>query len=213
MEDILDEPEIISQKDNLLFTIWTQTTETYRYILKNRPLKPVNSIINWYGVSVAIRLNLQSLIRHNRISILSIIIASVVGWLLSWLIVYIDAFLMSWTGKWIGGRANTNQFVKVSAWSLIPAICSVFPFAIQATLFDTSVPILDQNLTIIIFYYFVVAIKTGLSVWSIVIFVKGTAVLQDFTIRKAILNTVLALLIIAVPVITLLAFNFFSSGT
>jgi hypothetical protein len=209
MEDILDEPEIL-QKNNMFFTIWTKTTDTFKYILKNCPKKYVRSIIIWYGVSNAIDINLQmASIRHRSYSMSIIIAGSLLGWLVSWLIVYINAALMSWTGKWIGGRADTKQFITVSAWSLIPAICSVFPFSIQAILYN-SVPISHQNVIMKIFYAPIRAVRIVLGIWSIVIFVKGTAVLQDFTIRKAILNTFLALLIIAVPVISLLAFNFFS---
>src|ERR1700760_3833818 len=104
MEDILDEPEIISHQDNLFFTILTHTTDTFRFILKDYASKYRNLIINWYGVSFGIGLHLEALIRHDKFSMLSLIFLSLVGWLLSWFLIYLNSFLMSWTGEWIGGR-------------------------------------------------------------------------------------------------------------
>ena len=203
MEDILEEPETI-QENSLFLTIWTRSTETFNYIFKHCPTKYVNGIITGYGIANAIILNLLFFISHISLSISLMVILAPLIWLLTWLGVYLQSVLMSWSGKWIGGRADLDQFVTVSAWSFVPAIASIFPIAIQAIVFDNTYSYFqtnEQNVYLIVLYYLILAARTGLTLWSFVIFIKGTAVLQQFSFRKSILNVILALSIIIVPII------------
>jgi fatty acid desaturase len=110
---------------------------------------------------------------------------------------------MSWSGRWIGGHADMDEFITVSAWSYIPSIASVFPLAVQTIIFggDSIDMMQNQNELMIFLYYLLMAARFALTIWSLVIFVKGTAVLQEFNYWKAILNVILAALIIFVPVI------------
>jgi hypothetical protein len=203
MEDILEEPpETILEKD-MFFTILTKPTKTFTYIFNYCPTKYVNAIINRYGVVNALILNLLFLLNHTRFSIIWICIIALLGWLLAWLGVYISSSLMSWSGRWIGGHADMDEFITVSAWSFIPSIASVFPLAVQTIIFggDSINTMEDQNAAMIFLYYLLLAARFVLTIWSLVIFVKGTAVLQEFNYRKAILNVILATLIILVPII------------
>lgn len=205
MEDILEEPETILEKD-MFFTIWTKPAQTFKYIFKYCPTKFVNGIINSYGVANALAINLVFLLSHTHFSIIFTFIIALLGWLLAWLEVYIFSSAMSWSGGWIGGRAAMDQFVTVSAWSYIPSIGSIFPLAVQAIFFnnnDSFNVIESPNLLIIFLYYLLLAIRFGLTIWSLVIFVKGTAVLQEFNYRKAILNVILATVVILVPIIVI----------
>lgn len=203
MEDILEEPEMILEKD-MFFSIWTKPTETFAYIFKNCPTKYVNAIISWYGVANALAINLLVLLYHTHFSFILIIIVSLSGWLFGWISVYISSLLMSWSGGWIGGRAGMDQFITVSAWSLVPSICATFPLAVQAIVFEnhaTPMEAGNQNTMSIFLYYLMVALRIGLDTWSLVIFVKGTAVLQKFNYRRAVLNMILASLVILIPII------------
>lgn len=203
MEDILEEPPETVLEKNMFFTILTKPTRTFTYIFKYCPTKYVTAIINRYGVANALIINLLFLLNHTRFSILLMIFIALLGWLFAWLWVYICSSLMSWSGRWIGGHADMDEFITVSAWSYIPSIVSVFPLAVQTIIFgDDSVNILeDQNVLMIILYYFLLTARLGFTIWSLVIFVKGTAVLQKFNYRKAILNVILAALIIFIPII------------
>lgn len=203
MEDILEEPpETILEKD-MFFTILTKPTKTFTYIFKYCPTKYVNAIINRYGVANALAINLLFLLNHTRFSILWICIIALLGWLFTWLWVYICSSLMSWSGRWIGGHADMDEFITVSSWSYIPAIVSVFPLAVQTILFgrDSIDMTENQNLLITFLFYLLQAARFVLTIWSLVIFVKGTSVLQEFNYRKAILNVILAALVILVPII------------
>jgi hypothetical protein len=201
MEDILEEPETILEKD-MVFTILTKPTETFRYIFKYCPTKNVNGIINVYGVVNALAINLQFLLNQTRFSILLTIIIALFGWLFTWIWVYICSSLMSWTGKWIGGHADMDEFVTVSAWSYIPSIAAIFPLAVETIIFgngDSMNGLENQNVVLIVLYYLMMGLKYGLNIWSLVILIKGTAVLQRFNYKKAILNVILVLLVIFVP--------------
>jgi len=111
MEDILEEPETIQEKD-LFFSIWTKTTQTFTYIFKYCPTKYVDEIINCYGVANALTINLLFLLNRTRFSILFTFIIAMLGWLLTWLGVYILSSLMSWSGRRIGGRADMEFYLS-----------------------------------------------------------------------------------------------------
>jgi hypothetical protein len=203
MEDILEEPETIVEKD-MFFSIWTKPTPTFTYIFKYCPTKHVNAIIHIYGVANALAVNLVFLLNHTRFSILLIIITALLGWLFAWVGVYILSSLMSWSGGWIGGHAGMDQFVTVSAWSFIPSIISVFPLAVQAIIFGNSDSIdlmTDQNVIMRFLYYLLMIAGFVLTIWSLVIFVRGTAVIQKLNYKKAILNLILAVSVMIVPIV------------
>jgi hypothetical protein len=205
MEDILEEPEIILEKDMFL-TIWTKPTQTFRYIFKYCPTKYVNGIITTYGITNVLIINLLFLLNHTRFSIILTFIIGLLGWLFTWVWVYIWSSAMSWSGGWIGGRAAMDQFVTVSAWSFIPLIGSIFPLAIQAIIFENtdSINVIEtQSVLIKYFYYLLLTVRFILTIWYLIIFVKGTAVLQKFDYKKTALNVILALSIILVPVIVI----------
>jgi hypothetical protein len=203
MEDILEEPpETVLEKD-MFFTILTKPAQTFRYIFKYCPTKYVHAIINRYGVANALSINLLFLLNHTRFSIVFFIIIALVGWLFAWIGVYTCSSLMSWSGRWIGGHADMDEFITVSAWSYIPSIASVFPLAVQVIIFgnsDSMNVMENQNRFMIFLYYLLLAARFVLAIWSLVIFVKGTAVVQRFNYKKAILNVILAALVIFVPV-------------
>jgi Yip1 domain len=203
MEDILEEPETIVEKD-MFFTIWTKPTQTFTYIFKYCPTKHVNAIINIYGVANALAINLLFLLNHTSFSILLTVITALLGWLFAWLGVYILSSLMSWSGRWIGGHAGMDQFVTVSAWSYIPSIGSVFPLAVEAIIFGNSDSIYlmtDQNVVMRFLYYLLLIARVVLTIWSLVIFVKGTAVIQKVNYKKAILNVILVVSVMIVPIV------------
>ena len=202
MEDILEDPETILEKD-MIFTIWTKPTETFRHIFKYYPSKHANRIINIYGVVNVIAIHLQFLLNHIRFGILLTIIIALFGWFFTWIWAYLCSSLMIWTGKWIRGRADLDEFITVSAWSYIPSIAAIFPLAVEAIIFVNSDSINglgDQNILLVLFYYLMMTLRYGLNIWSLVIFIKGTAVVQKFNYKKAILNVILVLLVIFFPV-------------
>ena len=203
MEDILEEPETIVEKD-MFFSIWTKPTQTFAYIFKFCPTKHVNGIIHIYGIANALAVNLVFLLNHTRFSILLIIITALLGWLFAWLGVYILSSLMSWSGGWIGAHAGMDQFVTVAAWSFIPSIVSVFPLAVQAIIFGNSDSIdlmTDQNMIMRFLYYLLMIAGFVLTIWSLVIFVRGTAVIQKLDYKKAILNVILAVSVMIFPIV------------
>lgn len=206
MENILDDVELMDEK-NLLFSIWTKPTKTFDFILKRCPRKYVNALINCSGLAGALGANVAFLLNHVQFSIALIILIAGLGWLFAWLWVYLFASLLSWTGRWIGGRGEMDQFVTVLAWSYVPVICSLVPLILEEIAFGEgreNIDITGQNIITTGLYYLFLVINTGLSIWSFIILVRGTAVLQKFAIGKTILNIILPVLVILTVILAIL---------
>ena len=129
--------------------------------------------------------------------------AIVVGGLLGWVFYYIYASLLGWTGKWIKGIAGMDQFLTVLAWASIPTIFSLLLVIPELFITDGnpgSVDISSMNISTVIPYWLIKIGEAVLAVWSLAIMMKGIALIQNFSIGKAILNAILPLFVIIIPI-------------
>ena len=202
MENILDDIEALDEKE-LLRTIWTKPTQTLDFILRRCPRKYVNALIHLSALSLIISSSLGVLITSSQLSAVFVLITTPVVWIIVWLIAYIFAFLLSWTGRSIGGHGDIDQFLTVIAWSYLPTICMLLPTVIEVAVLATGVDYVEigtKHLATTIFYFTIQIVKVGLSAWSLVIVVSGTMVLQKFKAGKAVLNLILAALVVLIPI-------------
>jgi hypothetical protein len=205
--DILDQENLLDEKD-LLITIWTKPTLTFDFILKYCPKKYVTSLLILGGMVNALDQNYQHLLLHRWFySILILAIVMILGGLFGWIFSYIYAALLSWTGGWIKGKASTEQFMTVLSWAMVPSICT-FILLLPKLLFfgsgNIDVDFNDQSILKIIAYVLIIATDLILSIWTLVIMIRGIAFIQKFNVKKAIWNAVLPLLVITVPIFIIL---------
>ena len=196
--DILNQDTSINEKD-LLITIWTKPKVTLEYILKYCPNKYVNVLLMFGGVANAVNLNYQYFVGDKSFSTILFLIVVVLGGVLGWLAGYIEAALLSWVGEWLNGRADTNQFMTVIAWSAIPSICSLILVIPNIMMGD-----LEPSLLTRVLYYFISGLELAVSIWSAIILIKGISLVQKFKIGKAILNACLPAIVIIVPILMII---------
>jgi hypothetical protein len=205
--DILDD-EILFDEKNLLMTIWTKPTLTLTYILKHCPKKYVTSLLILGGMVNALNQNFQHLLLHKWFySILLLTIVMILGGLFGWIFSYLYAALLSWTGGWIKGKANTDQFMTVLSWAMVPSICTIILLLPELLFFENGIVDIDiheQSILKIVAYVLIIGSDFVLAIWTLVIMIKGIALVQKFSIKKAIWNAILPLLVIVIPVFIIL---------
>jgi hypothetical protein len=204
--DILNDDILLNEKD-LLITIWTKPKLSLEYILKSCPNKYVTILLILSGITNALDRNNWYLASRSSISTVFLIIILIIGGLSGLLLGKIYAAMLNWTGNWLNGKANTDKFLTVIAWSTIPSICSLILLIPNFLFLGDGKFRLDFNDLLnrnAIIFFAILFINLALSIWSLVILVKGISLIQNFSNGKALLNAVLPALVFLVPIIIIL---------
>jgi hypothetical protein len=192
--------------DKELFTkIWLSPRKVFKYLHDKSYDKFLYPLLFLAGLTNAINNNR---IDNDNAILIKLIIGAVVGGLLGWIGMLLFAAIMSWTGKWINGKAETMQLLRVSAYAYIPSIVAVLSVLILILLFGPKV--LAPSFTIetitlpeILIYFFLLLIQFSLAVWAFILYLIGISVAQNFSIGKAFLNILLSLMVILLPLLSL----------
>lgn len=191
-------------EDNLIYKIWIKPTTTLAYILKNCPDKFMVPLMILGGITRAIdRASTQNM--GDKYSIFYILIITIVaGGLFGWISYYFYAWLLEITGKWLKGKADYEEFKTVIAWSLIPSICSLVLLIPEILIFGVDIFKSDMSDTGVVSIMLMVLfglVEITLGIWTLIIFVKGVSLIQNFNTWKAILNMILPVFLILIPIL------------
>ena len=105
---------------------------------------------------------------------------------------YISGFLLRLTGRWINGKANSLKLRAAIAWAGVPVVTSLLLFIpLFFALNSESFGILSVSSIAFMI----------LGVWSLVLQVGMISEIQKFSIWKAILNIILAGIVILIPLL------------
>ncbi len=113
------------QENTLLETIWLKPTQTLQFVLERCPNKYITGLFMLGGVSRVIDTASNRSLGDNMETWLVLTIVILAGGLFGWISFYIYAWAMSETGKWLKGKARSDGFRTILAWSLVPAIASL----------------------------------------------------------------------------------------
>jgi hypothetical protein len=202
--------EGINEKD-LLLTIWNKPKQTLKFILENCPKKYVTVLLILGGLANTFARFTYNGNPDNAPIVLILIIGIIVGGILGLLLFYLFAALLSRTGKWINGTAGYNKFITILAWSSVPSICTLIILILKLVVFGNQAFNIDVNTlnnSAAFAYYIFSFLEAFLSVNALVILIKGIALVQNFSIGKAILNFILPAIIIAIPILFIIAIGF-----
>ncbi|MBV1923632.1 MAG: YIP1 family protein [Flavobacteriaceae bacterium] len=194
------------KENKLLQTIWLKPTQTLKFILEHCPDKFVTGFLILGGVSRAIDRASNKSMGDTMDTWLVLTIAILAGGVFGWVSYYIYAWAMSYTGKWLKGKAESDKFKTILAWSLVPTIASLLLLVPELIIFGDDLfrsEISNNSDTFIYSYVFFALLEVLLAIWSIVILVKGISIIQNFTIGKSILNMFLPGLVILIPIIVI----------
>ncbi|RFS17598.1 YIP1 family protein [Emticicia sp. C21] len=136
-----------------------------------------------------------------------ILSAIIIGGISGYLFMYLYSFGIDFTGQRIGGKSKKKEIRNIVAWASIPSIFLLIIFLLRIITFGENVfrseSMLESNELSEYLGYFFALIQVLLSFITLRILVIGIATAQQFSFNKAILNIILAVLLILIPVILL----------
>jgi len=193
---------------NPWFSMWTRPRSTMQQIIDTNPERLVLLVAALSGISEALdRASMKNL--GDRMDLSVILMIAAIGGPLGGIVgMYIAGALLRWTGKWIGGTASPINIRAAVAWSSVPVIWSLLLWVPEIGLFGKELftretPIIDSSQNLLYLLLGFGAIEVVIGVWALVIFLKCLGQVQGFSAWKALGNTLLAALVVIVPIAVL----------
>jgi len=201
----------------ILREIWVLPREVFKFLDYTNNDKLLNYLLFLAGVLGGFNRASNNNLGDTQDLIYIIMIAVAFGGGLGWISYYLYAALLSWTGTWMGGKGKTKQLLRVVAHGMIPAITTLFLLVIQMILFEEDIfrsnfDTTDYSGLGRIIFWTTLIFQFLLGIYTIILIVIGISVVQNFSMLKAFLNTLLpAILIIGIVLLILLPFGIFGS--
>jgi tetrahydromethanopterin S-methyltransferase subunit G len=197
---------------NLIVSILTKPTATIRFLLHLNTEKHVLLLFFLAAVRNAFDQVLEKVdfTTGSDYQIGYIVGGVIGGGLFGVVLYYLYASLMAAFGRWVfNGSGTSSQFRVVLAWSVIPVLFGFALYIPQYFLTSAEFVTESEYLGSILLMLVGVAQLT-LAIWSIVIMVKGTQVVQRFDGWKAFFNVILpGILFIVIIVAIAMSFTLF----
>lgn len=212
MENILDEkePEAIHLTEQEIFTtIWTSPRQVFKFINDNEYDKHATVLLILAGISSAFdRAIMKDM--GDQMSLVSIVALGVVfGAIFGWVTYYIYAALISWTGGWLAGRGNTSAILRVLAYAMLPSIIALIFLIPQIVIYGDEIfkaegDIVSAGLLSNIIVYGSMIFEVIMGLLTLIFVVVGISEVQKFSIGKAFLNSLLPVIIFAIPILVII---------
>lgn len=118
---------------------------------------------------------------------------------------FLFGFLLRVAGKWLGGRGSSEHLRTAIAWAAVPTVVALLlwipEFAVFGRdLFSAYTPNIDAHPFLLLGF---ALLEIVLGIWGLVILVKGVAQVHGFSAWRGLFTVVVAVLLIAVPVVAL----------
>jgi hypothetical protein len=198
----------MSSETNPWLMMWVRPRATIRAIVDSDPKRLNVLLVSIAGIHVALDefsgLQLGSSLSIPAIFALSVVVGPVV--LLGlW---YLMAILLKWTGGWIGGTASLVNIRSATAWSYVPYVLLALLWipkllVFGPDLFTGSLETFRGDLVQSAIYFALLLVQVVVSVWYVFIYCKALGEVQGFSAWKAFGNSLLAALVLIVPIIVI----------
>ena len=198
-------------------SIWTHPRATIARIVAENPNRSLWLLAAIYGFCSLMNL-FQSVLVGQRIGTLGILILAIV---FSSIYGYISfttwSWVVTWVGKWFKGQGHFKAVRAAYAWSCVPIVLNIPLWLLMVILFGHQLFLNfpDAHLlpaSQVLFLFLILIAKVVLAIWSFVIYLNTLAEVQQFTIIRAILNVVVAGIILTIFFLILWSLLFYTVG-
>ena len=193
---------------NPWFSMWLHPRQTIRQIVSTNPDRLVVLLAAVGGIAEALT-NAASDSKGDDISLQAILLTALFGGPIMGIVgLWLGGLLLRWTGGWLGGQADTRSVRTALAWANVPLIWSLLLWGpallfFGAELFTTATPAIDAS-SMFAGLYLVFTLGIGVvSLWALVAFFHALGEVQGFSAWKALGNSILAGLVVAIPLLVL----------
>lgn len=183
-------------------SIWTHPRATISRIIAENPNRSLWWLAAIYGFCSLMNM-FQTVALGSAASTLWILILAIV---LSPFYGYICFAVWSWfvfgVGKWFKGQGTFRTVRAAYAWSCVPILVNIPLWLLMVIIFGHQLFLnfpdahLLPTAQVLILFLILIA-KVVLSIWSLVIYLNALSEVQNFSVLKAILNVVVAGVILA----------------
>jgi hypothetical protein len=190
---------------NPWFTMWVRPRTTIRAIVQTNVKHRFIALSAIYGLPTCLQIAqnfcLISSLSFGGIVLAAIIFAVVVGVIG----ISVTSALLFWTGKWIGGNASFLQVRCAVSWSNVTNVATILLWAILLIHFRDQVfcdafvqsPFTKPELLLVGGFFI---LQFVISVWSFILLLHAIGEVQGFSAWKALLNVVIAFLVVVAVV-------------
>ena len=191
-----------SPSQNPWVSIWTRPRQTIRAIVESNPRSQLWVLLVLGGIATALNRAIYKPV-GDTLPLAPILTAILIMGLVAGIIrVYAFPWLLRMIGTYLGGKATLPELRATAAWSMVPLIWGLLLWIPGLALygrewFMSMHPTMAQNPLPALFLLLVTVVLT---VWSVVISVITIAEVQKFSVWKAILNAILAGIILMIIV-------------
>ncbi|MES2274148.1 MAG: YIP1 family protein [Chlamydiota bacterium] len=184
-------------------SIWVRPRATIARIVTENPNRSLWLLAAIYGFSSVLNLfqsaSLGSFLGPLPILILALILSPFWGYatfaIWSWVVM--------WTGKIFKGRGDFPTIRAAYAWSCVPLIINVPLWLLMIVLFGQELflnfpegHLLSQGQITLLFLILIA--KVVLAIWSLIIYLNTLAEVQQYSILRAILNVIVAAILLGI---------------
>lgn len=188
---------------NPWLSIWTHPRATIARIVAENPNRSLWWLAGIYGFCSLLNM-FQSMFLGASVHVVGIVILAVVlapFW--GWINFSVWSAVVNWVGKWFKGRGSFITVRSAYAWSCVPILLNIPLWLLMVVLFGhqlflnfPNAHLMPQSHVILLFT--ILVIKVVLAIWSLVIYLNTLAEVQGYSILKAILNVVVAGVILGI---------------
>jgi hypothetical protein len=198
-------------------SIWTHPRATIARIVSENPNRSLWLLAGIYGFCSLMNL-FQSMALGSAMGPLGLLIlAIIVAPFYGYVSFSIWSWFVSWVGKWFRGQGSFQTVRSAYAWSTVPILINIPLWLLMVALFGHQLfmnfpdaHLLPSSQVLLLFIISIA--KVVLAIWSLVIYLNALAEVQKYSVLKAILNVVVAGVILAVIMFVIWSLLFYAMG-
>lgn len=194
----------LSARMNPWLSIWLRPRATIQHIVDTDPQQQVTLIAVLIGIVYFLENPLTTSLRVSLGFPLYPVLLIPAGAIVGLIGVHVGAMVVRWVGQWLGGRASDVHLRAALAWGQVPLVIGAIPSAIVQMFLIRSPEVgstawLDQRPYATGALVAVSSLVLVAAIWGAFTYAKAVAQVQGFSAWRALLNTLLAWLLLTLP--------------
>jgi len=212
-------PETLKEEmeQNPWISIWVKPRATIARLVEDNPNRSLWLLAAIYGFCSLMNLFQSAALGNAMGSVGVLILAIILSPFWGYISFTIWSWFVSWVGKWFKGQAPFTHIRSAYAWSCVPITLNIPLWLLMVILFGHQLFLnfpdahLLKDSQVLLLFLILIA-KVILAVWSLVIYLNALAEVQKFSVLRAILNVIVAGVILAVILFVLWSLLIYAIG-
>lgn len=180
--------------------MWVKPKTTIRKVVDYNPNFRLFWLSAIYGIVSLLSSSQSFALGHRFHFFLVLFLCLIVAPLWGYIVFSVSSFFIFLSGKWLKGSAKYKEIRSAIAWSNAPMIVNIFLWILLLSIFREDM-LRDFPASFVfskaqrVFLFLILLSQLVVSVWIIVLYINALSEVQRFSIGKAILNILIAMVI------------------